>query len=229
MRPTSGAGAHLVGWTSPDQLARAAAAGFQPAAVVQDGSKLSVWVQHAPASAEVRPFLDRAVQLVYSQPGTPTARAFGPLAGIGTSQLVSAPGVTYSRAQTLATELSTARAERTAVLGARLHSAGVPSLKTYASAAGGPSKAVDLRWTRLAVSRGLPHGDVLAVLVQHGAHRLSSPVHQLAYATRTLGAALGQQPTSPALLRSAATALAVPVKLVMTAYRVVRLGIGLTR
>lgn len=229
VRP-SGAGAHLVGWTSPDQLARAAAAGFQPAAVVQDGSKLAVWVQHAPAGAEVRPFLDRAVQLAYAQPGTPTARAFGPLASIGSAEkLVSAPGVSYSRAQTLAAELTAARAERTAALAAQLASLGVPRLQTYSAAVGGSSKAADLAWTRLAVSRGLQHGDVLAVLSQHGAHRLSSPVHQLSYAIRTLGAALGQHPASPALLRSAAAAVAMPVKLVMAASKVVDLGTRLTR
>ncbi|HEX5720853.1 MAG TPA: relaxase/mobilization nuclease domain-containing protein, partial [Thermoanaerobaculia bacterium] len=210
VRPSSGTGAHFVGWTSPDQLARAAAAGFQPAAVVQDGSKLAVWVQHAPAGAEVRPFLERAVQLAYAQPGTPTARAFGPLAGIGPSEKVlSAHGVCYGRAQTLAAELTAARAERTAALAAKLASLGVPRLQTYSAAVGGSSKAVDLAWTRLAVSRGLQHGDILAVLAQNGAHRLSSPINQLTYATRTLGAALGQHPASPALLRSAA-AVAMP-------------------
>jgi len=230
VRPSSGSGAHFVGWTSPDQLARAAAAGFQPAAVVQEGSKLAIWVQHAPAAAEVRPFLDRAVQLAYSQPGAPTARAFGPLAGVGPAkELVSVPGVCYSRAQTLAAELTAARAERTVALAAQLSSLGVPRLQTYAAAMGGSSKAVDLAWTRLAVSRGLQHGDILAVLAQHGAHRLASPIHQLTYATRTLGAALGQNPTSPALLRSSATAVAMPVKLVMAVYQVVQLGARLTR
>jgi hypothetical protein len=200
VRPSSGTGAHFVGWTSPDQLARAAAAGFQPAAVVQDGSKLAVWVQHAPAGAEVRPFLDRAVQLAYAQPSTPTARAFGPLAGIGPSEKVlSAHGVCYGRAQTLAAELTAARAERTAALATQLSSLGVPRLQTYSAAVAGSNKAVDLAWTRLAVSRGLQHGEILAVLAQHGAHRLSSPIHQLSYATRTLGAALGQHPASSAL------------------------------
>ena len=230
VRPSSGLGARFVGWTHPDQLARACSAGFQPSAIVQDGARLAVWVQHASASPGIRPFLDRAAELAYGQiPGRSSSRAFGPLAGCGHSALVSADGRPYSRAQELAVELTAARSERLALLSARLNSCGMPSLKTFASAAGGPGRQADLGWTKLALSRGVSQADILAVLAQDAAKRLASPVHQLSYATRTLAQALGRNPASPALLRTAASAVSVPLKLVTAVVQVVQVGVKLTR
>ncbi|HYN20495.1 MAG TPA: DNA-primase RepB domain-containing protein [Thermoanaerobaculia bacterium] len=232
IRAANRAGASFVGFTDAAGAERARASGFEPAAVIDAGGRLAVWVQHAPAAEAVRPYLQRATLLAYGQNPETAGRAFGPLAGFRDSeaaaQIAQASGAAYTRSAPLAAELTTARAERLAELGARLRAAGVPNLATFSSVAKNP-RAADLEWARLALSRGLAQGDVVAILATQGRHRASAPTTQLRHASNTLAAALGSSRETAHVLRIVASAAAIPLRILQIAAAVLRFGASLAR
>jgi hypothetical protein len=226
---SEGLAAQFLGWADPPTLARATAAGFEPALALSSGDRLAVWIRHASTPSPVQTFVGRAVRLAWDLPPLGRGRAFGPVVGFGEARqasLVHERQAPYTQAQRLTQLFTAARAERTADLAQKLAAAGVPSPSLYRSALQGGTRTADLQWAKMALERGLPKPDALAVLAHQGSRRAASPERQLAYAVRVLSVASGD--AAPALskevVRAASLSLGLSLRVVQMSLKVLRLG-----
>lgn len=231
-----GKGMQLLKDVPAEQISAAAQRGFAPAVTVEvRPGHFDVWVRHEQEmTPDVRRYVERTVRLEYGLPAVGPTNGFGAIAGYqgmeGSIRLHSSSGSTCPKAVALADELASFANDVRQRLSVAVAGAGLPQLPDFRGS--NPHLSVreaDLRWAELAVERGLPRTQIVTALSLQGSRAgARDPQRALRYSTRILSVALENAlHLSPAAaqamaLRSAASAVALPLK-------ILRIGLALAR